>query len=68
MGKLLSLCWFIALDALVFLGFRTLIWYIILPITVTLAQLPWLELVVNLGAVICSVLFLACTKYLGRKR
>ena len=67
MRKLLSLCWFIALVVLVSLGFKTLIWHMIIPVTVTLAQLPWLEFVVNLGAVICSVLFLALIKPLGRK-
>ena len=68
MRKLLTLCWFIALVVLVSLGFKTLIWYIITPVTVTLAQLPWLEFTVNFVSVICSVLFLTLTKFLGRKQ
>lgn len=67
MRKLLSLCWFGALVGLVSLGFKTLIWHIIIPVTVTLAQLPWLEFTVNAVSVLCSVLFLALIKPLGRK-
>ena len=67
MKSFIRLCWFTALIILLSLGFKTLIWHLIIPVTVTLAQLPWLEFAINLAAVICSLLFIAPIKLFGGK-
>lgn len=67
MKPFLCVCWFVALLILLSLGFETIIWRLIVPVTVSLAQLPWLEFAVRLGAVACSALFISLLKPLGGK-
>lgn len=67
MKPFLCVCWFVTLLILLSLGFETIIWRLIVPVTISVAQLPWLEFAVNLGAVACSVLFISLLKLLGGK-
>ena len=67
MKTVITLLWLMVLLIVLSLGFKTVIWYFITPITISVAQLPWLQHMVNLGAVLCSVLFLALLKILGGK-
>ena len=67
MKAFLCVCWFAALIILLSLGFRAIIWHLIIPVTVTLAQLPWLEFAINIGSVICSLLCTALIKLFGGK-
>ena len=67
MKALVTILWMLILLVVLALGFETVIWYFITPITVSVAQLPWLEHMVNLGAVFCSILFIALLKFIGGK-
>lgn len=67
MKLFLCVCWFVALLIILSLGFETVIWWLIVPVTVSLAQLPWLESAVRLGAVACSALFISLLRLLGGK-
>lgn len=67
MRVLVTILWMLALLIVLSLGFETVIWYFITPITISVAQLSWLERMVNLGAVFCSVLFLALLRFWGGK-
>lgn len=67
MKSFLCVCWVVALLVLLSLGFETVIWHLIVPVTISWARLPWLEFAVNLSAVVCSILFVALLKLLGGK-
>lgn len=67
MKAFLCVCWFVVLIILLSLGFRAVIWHLIIPVTVPLAQLPWLELAINIVATLCSLLLIALIKLFGGK-
>lgn len=67
MKAFIYVCWFAVLLVILSLGFRAIIWYLIIPITVTLAQIPWLEFAINIVSVICSLLFVSPIKLSGGK-
>ena len=68
MGAFLFLCWRTLLIAVLSFGFEDIIWLVIVPVTVSVAHLPWLEFVVRLCALVCSILFATPIKLLGGRQ
>ena len=67
MKVLLRILWLAALIFLLTLGFERVIWNLIIPVSISVSQLHWLEVVIRLVSLVCSVLFLYLLNPLGGK-